>query len=189
MRVIFGDREKFLDKFMTCARTRPISAQKLLSEFFIKEHSKPLFNSHNILTLQNLYFYHSSCEVLKIFKFHAPIALYELYSFSKRGHKNLFLITPRPSTSYIYRTSVMWNTVRQNLSITDTSVSVMTFKINLKKLLLAKQLLGEQDSWTELNFMWTVMSSCHHQISTNISDILYTKSSSWACSSVSRYRY
>ena len=152
IRVMFGDREKFLDKFMTCARARPISAQKLSTEFFIKEHTKPLFNTHNILTLQNLYFYHSSCEVFKIFKFHTPIALYELYSFSNRGHKNLFLITPQPSSCYIYRTSVMFNSVRQNLSITDTSVSVMTLKLRLKKFLLTKQLIGEQDSWNDLNF-------------------------------------
>ena len=152
IRVMFGDREKFLDKFMTCARARPISTQKLSTEFFIKEHTKPLFNTHNILTLQNLYFYHSSCEVFKIFKFHTPIALYELYSFSNRGHKNLFLITPQPSSCYIYRTSVMFNSVRQNLSITDTAVSVMTLKLRLKKFLLTKQLIGEQDSWNDLNF-------------------------------------
>ena len=45
MRVIFGDRAKYLDKFKTCARVRPLNEQRLLTEFFIKEHSKPLFNS------------------------------------------------------------------------------------------------------------------------------------------------
>ena len=35
----------------------------------MKEHTKPLFNKHKIMTLQNLYFYHSCCDVFKKFKF------------------------------------------------------------------------------------------------------------------------
>ena len=52
MRVIFGDRAKYLDKFKTCARVRPLNEQRLLTEFFIKEHSKPLFNSHGFLNVK-----------------------------------------------------------------------------------------------------------------------------------------
>ena len=44
MRVLFGDRENFLDKFMTCTRARPYPEQNFRSEFYIKEHSKPLFD-------------------------------------------------------------------------------------------------------------------------------------------------
>ena len=44
MRVLFGDRGKFLDKFRTCIRARPYPEQNLPSEFYVKEHSKPLFN-------------------------------------------------------------------------------------------------------------------------------------------------
>ena len=45
MIVLFGDREKFLDKFRTCIRARPYPEQNLrTTEFYIKEHSKPLFN-------------------------------------------------------------------------------------------------------------------------------------------------
>ena len=67
IRVIFGDREKYIDKFKTCVRARPFSEQKLTSTFFIKEHTKPLFNKHKIMTWQNLYFYHSCCDAFKIF--------------------------------------------------------------------------------------------------------------------------
>ena len=73
IRVIFGDREKYIDKFRTCVRARPFSEQKLTSAFFIKEHTKPLFNKHKIMTLQNLYFYHS-CN---------PSPLYDLFNFSE----------------------------------------------------------------------------------------------------------
>ena len=43
--VIFGYREKYIDKFKTCVRARPVNEQKLTSAFFyfIKEHTKPLF--------------------------------------------------------------------------------------------------------------------------------------------------
>ena len=57
MRVLFGVKEKFLDKFWTCTRARPYPEQNLPSEFYIKEHSKPLFNKNKILNLKNLYFY------------------------------------------------------------------------------------------------------------------------------------
>ena len=43
-RVLFGDREIFFDKFRTCTRSRPYPGQNFPSEFYIKEHSKPLFN-------------------------------------------------------------------------------------------------------------------------------------------------
>ena len=58
MRVLFGVKEKFLDKFWTCTRARPYPEQNLPSEFYIKEHSKPLFNKNKILNLKNLYFYY-----------------------------------------------------------------------------------------------------------------------------------
>ena len=44
LRVLFCDKEKFLDKFRTCIRARPYPEQNLPTEFYVKEHSKPLFN-------------------------------------------------------------------------------------------------------------------------------------------------
>ena len=101
MRVLFGDREKFLDKYRTCTQARPYSEQKLPSEFYIKEHSKPLFNKNNILNVKNLYFYHCANETFKILKFRSPIAVHNLYKFSTRGQKNLFIITPPPGNTFI----------------------------------------------------------------------------------------
>ena len=51
MRVLFGDREIFFDKFRTCTRARPYPEQNLPSEFYIKYHSKPLFNKNMILII------------------------------------------------------------------------------------------------------------------------------------------
>ena len=59
IRMLFGDYHKFTEKFMTCARTRPFGEQLLGDEFFQKEHTKPLFKKESILSVQNLYVYHS----------------------------------------------------------------------------------------------------------------------------------
>ena len=56
--------DKSLDKFRTCTRARPYPEQNLPSEFYIKEHSKPLFNKNKILNLKNLYFYPDCITIL-----------------------------------------------------------------------------------------------------------------------------
>ena len=90
LRVLFGDREKFLDKFRTCIRARPYNPeQNLPTEFYVKEHSKPLFNKNKILNLKNLYLYHCANETFKILKFRSPIVVHNLYKFSTRGQRNL----------------------------------------------------------------------------------------------------
>ena len=152
MRVIFGDRAKYLDKFKTCAWVRPLNEQRLLTEFFIKEHSKPLFNSHGFLNFKNLYFHHSCCEVFKVFKYKSPIAINDLFKFSSRGQRSLFIITPPPNDSYVYRMSVIWNSVRTVLSCPDTSFPISSIKIKLKVFLLNKQKLGDNENWIEHNF-------------------------------------
>ena len=153
MRVLFGDREKFLDKYRTCSRARPYPEQKLLSAFYIKEHSKPLFNKNNILNLKNLYFYHCANETFKILKFRSPIAVHNLYKFSTRGQKNLFIITPPPGNTFIYKSSVIWNSVKSLFKIDDPATSVSILKLKLKAYLLNKQLLGDAENWVENNFI------------------------------------
>ena len=93
MRVLFGDREKFLDKYSyrTCTRARPYPEQKLPSEFYIKEQSKPLFNKNNILNLKNLYFYPCANETIKILKFRSPIAVHNCTN-SLHVAKRMFLL-------------------------------------------------------------------------------------------------
>ena len=65
MRILFGDLNAYLDKFMTCCRTRPITEQKLGTNFYQKEHTKQLFDKMNILAFKNLYNYHICLETIK----------------------------------------------------------------------------------------------------------------------------
>ena len=55
MRVLFGDKKAYLDKFKTCAETRPYAGQTFGNEFFQLEHTKQLFKEHKIMAMQNLY--------------------------------------------------------------------------------------------------------------------------------------
>ena len=75
IRIMFGDREAYLDKFRTCARTRKFEDQILGHEFYRKEHTKPLFNKHSIMNVHNLYLYHCVNDIFKILKFRTPISL------------------------------------------------------------------------------------------------------------------
>ena len=152
IRILFGDKIKFLDKFKTCARARPFPVQKLTPEFYIKEHTKPLFNNKKILALKNLIFYHRVNETFKIFKFRSPVTVLNLFKFSNQAHKDLFLITPAPSDNFLYKASVSWNIAKRDLKIEDTATPVSSVKNRLKKFLLQMQSEGDQDNWVETNF-------------------------------------
>ena len=79
--------------------------------------------------------------------------MYEIFNFSKRGQKNLFIISPRPSETFFYRASVIWNSVRQTLAIEDASTPISALKDRLKKFLLNKQAMGDDEHWIECNFL------------------------------------
>ena len=51
MRILFGDKEAYLDKFKTACRTRPIETQILGTSYYMKEHTKPLFHKNKILAV------------------------------------------------------------------------------------------------------------------------------------------
>ena len=139
IRVMFGDREAFTDKFKTCARTRLFENQILGQSFYKKENTKPLFEEHGILTVQNLYNYHCFMETFKILKFRTPMSIYSLYKIPKRSSNNL--LTPNPSIQNIYKSSVSWNTLRPkiNLRLYDMSTKLNCIKTTLKKILHENQ--------------------------------------------------
>ena len=82
IRILFGDLEKYLDKFKTSARTRPFETNRLGAEFFCKEHTKPLFNKLANLAFQNLFNYQICLETLKTLKSRTPQSLFQLYVVS-----------------------------------------------------------------------------------------------------------
>ena len=53
----------------------------------------------------------------------------------------------------IYKSSVIWNSVKNIFKINDPATSVSIFKLKLKTYLLNKQLLGDAANWAENNFI------------------------------------
>ena len=61
-----------------------------------------------ILNLKNLYLYRCANETFKIIQFRSPIVVHNIYKFSKRGQKNLVIITPLPDNTVIHKSSVKY---------------------------------------------------------------------------------
>ena len=91
-------------------------------------------------------------ETFKILKIRIPIAVHNLYKFSTRGQKNIFIITPSPGNTFIYKSSVVWNSVKIIFKIDDPATCVY-LKLKLKTYLLDKQLLGDAENWVENNLI------------------------------------
>ena len=97
VRVLFGNKHAYLDKFKTCAKARPYLSQALDASFLQLQHTKPLFTRNKILALENLYTYYTFLETFKILKLHTPITLYNLYNKSLRKELTP-LVQPRTSS-------------------------------------------------------------------------------------------
>ncbi len=152
IRIMFGDKEAYLEKFRTCVRTRGPNEQKLGQQFYIKEHTKPLFNKHEIFTVVNLYHHRTISDVFKILKTRTPLSLYSNFSISYR--KNTLLILPKDTNCYTFRASSLWNSFRATLSVEDVqdfSVKFSYMKKCLKNFLLKRQKLGDQNEWSDEN--------------------------------------
>ncbi|KAL5266371.1 hypothetical protein ACHWQZ_G003709 [Mnemiopsis leidyi] len=150
LRVLFGDKASYLDKFETCARVRPFSSKAPDQTIFELEHSKPIFKSQQILTVQNLYSYHTYMETIKILKFRYPLSLYEQYNISNR--KEMLLITSQPSANFISRSTRLWNIITPKLKLLDYSVKINQVKSNLKRGILSLQHANDDIQWIDDSF-------------------------------------
>ena len=159
IRIMFGDKEAYLSKLETCVRARELDNQILGEEFYTKEHTKPLFNKHTILTLHHLHMYHSLSTTVKIIKTHTPIALHSWFTQSKR--KDSLLIIPRYSNRFAYIGSSLWNQLRSALSAENGIPPEKCIKFHddfgslknkIKNTILLRQKIGDQEEWCDENF-------------------------------------
>ena len=156
------------------------SSLKIIYKDFTKEHTKPLFNLHKILTVHNLYIYHSLLELYKIHKFRTPYCIYELFTSHSVKTLDLNIHIPHVTKecqkrAFTYGSSILWNKLykklitpfsipihyeylkKHNLSNCcsihyDYSNKVSAFKSNLSRLLIGHQSLGEIVSWMPINY-------------------------------------
>ena len=150
VRVLFGDKEAYLNKFLTCARTREFDNQALDHTFFQLEHCKPLFKQQNILAFKNLYTYHTFMEVFKILKLRCPTSLNQHYQLSSR--KQTALIAQLPSNDFISRSTKIWSTIAPKLKLFDFSYKISLAKSRLKKSLLKLQHAYNDSAWTSSDY-------------------------------------
>ena len=120
IRYLFGNYEKFLDKFSTSVRTHPYGEQQLGTIFYRKEHTKPLFNAHKILTVYNLYIYMTVNEIGKLLTLRSPTILLEQIKLSSRNKENRIIIESScQKDSYYHNASSLWNMYIKKLEISD----------------------------------------------------------------------
>ena len=93
VRILFGDKYSFdhPEYYLTCARARTYMDHTSLKDYSL-EHTKPIFNKHKLLTLNNLYVLRSLAELIKILKSHTPISMFKFLQFCPRSHHYRLLI-------------------------------------------------------------------------------------------------
>ena len=155
LRILFGDHESFLDKFSTAARTRPFGKQKLGSDFYSREHTKPLMTKYQILTFHNLYKYFAINEIMKILKLKSPYSIHNKVTLSRRNNAN-FIILPRNKTNqFLFKASIFWNiTIKKLLVPNINELSIPVFKGKLKSYILKIQNSGDPDIWNPSNILY-----------------------------------
>ena len=131
---------------------RPLCCQKLGAEFYSKESTKPLFNSHKLLTVHNLYRFRTITELFKIIRFRVPISLYSLLNMSELRDNRL--IPPKPSHNFTYKSSWLWNQFKD--SNPQNKPDFVNTSCNSIKSSLIRSLLGAQSrfdgEWHSDNF-------------------------------------
>ena len=123
IRLLFGSEYSFdhVGFYETCARIRTYQDHKSGKNYCL-EHTKPLFHKQKILSIFNLYVYHTLINTFKILKTHTPVSLFDLVSQSQRG-TNFLLHLPKVTldiskNNFIFKSCFIWNnleTVPNNL--------------------------------------------------------------------------
>ena len=87
-------------------------------------------------------------ETFKILKFRLPTSLLAHYSFSTRKYLTYTkIIPPKPDNQFIYKSSIIWNTIRSQLHVNDLSISSDIVKNCLRNALFTNQHLYHDTEW------------------------------------------
>ena len=120
IRLLFGTEYSYDHSgyYETCARARTFEEHTSKKNFCLK-HTKPLFNKNKLLSVYNLYTYHTLLDIYKILKTHTPISLFSLFKLSKRD-RNFTLHLPSVKLDismkiFVYNSSVKWNSLINKL--------------------------------------------------------------------------
>ena len=153
IRYLFGDNEKFYDKFNTAARTRPLNEQRLGHDYFCREPTKPLLNEKKFLTVHNLYKYMAVNEIGKVLTTKKPSVIYDSFHLSDRNNKNLIILKSNSQKrSNGHTANTHWNAFIKKINIPNPhNIVVPMLKHKLKRFLLQMQLEGDRNNWETCN--------------------------------------
>ena len=163
--------------YETCARARTYQ-DHISKKSYVLEHTKPLFSKHNILSIYNLYTYHTFLDVFKILKMHIPVSLHYLF---KQGQRDTnFLLHPPDvdldisKRNFVFNSCTIWNKLigvllEKNVLTclrgdkyviiigstqnSDLCATIPFVKNKLKAYLLNKQSSGEATEWVPENVL------------------------------------
>ena len=114
IRLLFGKDFTFdhVEFYETCARAKTYE-QHIAPKTFQLEHTKPLFNEVNLLTLHHLYIYHTFIETFKVLKYRTPISVAKLFTDSPRT-TNMLLTVDKvkleiEKSNFLFQASCTWN--------------------------------------------------------------------------------
>ena len=181
IRILFGESYSFdhPEYYTSCARARTYLDHISLKDYTL-EHTKPIFNKHSLLTIQNLYTSRALTELLKTMKYQSPSPIYEkLKLCPKTNHfkllcpmhkldisKNNFFIKPvnlwNACIKHLLDSSELSNITYLNKiqliipgsnANSDLTIPIGIFKNRLKHHLLTMQKLGSSTDWSKENFL------------------------------------
>ena len=125
--------------------------------FYSKEHTKQLFIKHNILTVQNLFWYMAANELAKLISLKSPSILFEQLCLSKRNNQNIIILRNNKlgncfHNSYL-TTFNCWNILVKKLKIPSPHTTILcSLKRKVKSFLIDLQKTGCPNTWEPNNF-------------------------------------
>ena len=175
IRLLFGSEYSFdhPEYYETCARVRTYEDNKS-KKTYVLEHTKPLFNKYKILSLFNLYIYHTFINTYKILKTCTPISICNVISKGCRDASFLLLLPiitlDISKNNFVFNACTIWNNLiddmlEKSLPIeegkfkgtiiqgssknSDLCASVSFIKNKLKDHLLNEQSSGDPLEWSQ----------------------------------------
>ena len=144
------------------------------------EHTKPLYNENNLLTLQNLYTFHTLNGIFKILKYHSPISMFNLIVLNSASI-HLTVLPPKINLdifkyNFVLKACSLWNAsvsklfsksiAEPNTDIiipgsqinSDLTCTIAAYKSRLTNFLLSLQKAGDVDEWSDSNFFNILLS-------------------------------
>ena len=173
IRLLFGKQYSFdhAGYYQTCARVRSYKDQMSPKNYCL-EHTKPIFNEHNILNLSNLYVHQTFLTIYKVMKDHTPIAIHDMFNMSSRDNLLNKLPSIRLNVSqynFVNRCLLIWNTfigkvmeknkpesdgtlIPGSAENSDLCTTIPFVKNKLRNILLTHQNAGDTCLWEPYNF-------------------------------------